>query len=182
MVKLVTVLSVSFPEDAGTGWQYVQMLVCVPLCAGSEKRELVPSTGGWWPLTVCAFGSWGVDTPQHPHWTGASDCTGTACLPPLVIQHSRLMLCTSRWWPGWAGAGSQKERAGSVAARLRSPSQPCKLFGCWREDAVSVEPLRPLLSARDASHHKDAGELMNADDSERTEPSTRIILKKHLLR
>ena len=37
MVKLVTVLSVSFPEDAGTGWQYVQMLVCVPLCARSEE-------------------------------------------------------------------------------------------------------------------------------------------------
>ena len=46
MVNLVTVLSVSFPEDAGTGQQYVQMLVCVHLCAGSEKRELVPSTGG----------------------------------------------------------------------------------------------------------------------------------------
>ena len=177
MVNLASVLSVSFLEDAVCA----DAGLCASVCwereerAGPQHRWLMTSD------RLC-IQVWGVDTPEHPHWMGTSDRTGTACLPPLVFQHSRLTLCTSRWWPGWVGTGSQRERAGSVVAKLRSPSQPCKLFGCWCEDAISVELLGPPLSARDASHHEDAGELMNADDSERTEPSTRIIMKKHVLR
>lgn len=59
MANLVTALSISPLEDASTGQWPMKMLICGHLCTVSEMRESVPSTGGWGPLTVCAFGSGG---------------------------------------------------------------------------------------------------------------------------
>lgn len=104
MVNLATVLSVSFLEDAVCADAGLRASACWEReeRAGPQHRLLTTSD------RLC-IRVWGVGTPEHPHWMGTSDRTGTAYLPPLVIQHSRLTLCTSRWWPGWAGVGSQRE-------------------------------------------------------------------------
>ena len=130
MVKLVTVLSVSFPEDAGTGWQYVQMLVCVPLCARSEKRELVPSTGGWWPLTVCAFGSGG----WTPHSTHTEREPQTALGPPACC----LWLSNTADW-------CSVPPDGGLAGRVRAHRK--RELGVWQRGSGAQASLASCLGA-----------------------------------
>ena len=123
MVNLASVLSVSFLEDAVCA----DAGLCAYVCW--EREERAGPQHRWLPTSdrLC-IRVWGVDTPEHPHWMGTSDCTGTTCLPSLVIQHSRLTLCTSRWWPGWVGAGSQRE--GELGVWRRSSGAQASLASC----------------------------------------------------
>ena len=102
MANVVTALSVSSLEDASTGQWPMQMLICGHLGAVSEMR--VGPQHRWLGTSDClCIQIWWVDTPEHRHWTQASDCAGnppTPCLLPLVFQHGRLTLRSSRWRPG----------------------------------------------------------------------------------